>query len=170
MMKKGLDDSDDDNDDDDEEEAEESWGKKHSNYYNGDTADLEIGQDMADAEDEAEAAMELHRGKLARMTEEDFADDLGASSASDSESEQNIGSKLNGKTAAKAGRSAKKALKRGASAETQGLGELELVALGNSHNAANVQIEHISRDLSKLSKDQRLELVSGVAHTGCYVF
>lgn len=31
------------------------WGKK-GNYWSGDTADLEIGQDMEDAEDEEEAA------------------------------------------------------------------------------------------------------------------
>ena len=41
--------------DDDEEEQEEGWGKKKA-YWSGDTADLEIGQDVQDAEDEEEAA------------------------------------------------------------------------------------------------------------------
>lgn len=35
------------------------WGKK-SNYYSGDTADLEIGQDHGDAEDEEVAAKVLY--------------------------------------------------------------------------------------------------------------
>ena len=48
-------------DDDDEEEDEdgtqgESWGKKKA-YWDGDTADLEIGQDIADAEEEEDAAL-----------------------------------------------------------------------------------------------------------------
>ena len=42
-------------DDDEEEEQEEGWGKKKA-YWSGDTADLEIGQDVQDAEDEEEAA------------------------------------------------------------------------------------------------------------------
>lgn len=33
------------------------WGRKKKAYWSGDTADLEIGQDMEDAEDEEEAAM-----------------------------------------------------------------------------------------------------------------
>jgi hypothetical protein len=33
----------------------EGWGKKKA-YWSGDTADLEIGQDVQDAEDEEEAA------------------------------------------------------------------------------------------------------------------
>lgn len=52
---------DDDSDEDSHDEEEKSgWGKK-SNYYSGDTADLEIGQDEADAEDEEVA---VHVGAM----------------------------------------------------------------------------------------------------------
>ena len=44
-----------DEEDDEKDEEFLGWGKK-SNYYSGDTADLEIGQDHLDAEDEEEAA------------------------------------------------------------------------------------------------------------------
>jgi hypothetical protein len=61
-MRKGSrakDDDDDDDDDDDEDSDEddkpEKWGKKKT-YWTGDTADLEIGQDVEDAEDEERAA------------------------------------------------------------------------------------------------------------------
>ena len=33
-----------------------SWGKKKKNYWEGDTADLEIGQEFEDAQDEEEEA------------------------------------------------------------------------------------------------------------------
>ena len=46
---------DEDGDDDEEENPSSSWGKKKA-YWSGDTADLEIGQDVQDAEDEEEAA------------------------------------------------------------------------------------------------------------------
>ena len=42
---------------DDSDEEEEGWGKKKKTYWSGDTADLEIGQDVQDAEDEEDAAM-----------------------------------------------------------------------------------------------------------------
>lgn len=44
-----------------ESETEEAdagdWGKKKNTYWSGDTADLEIGQEIQDAEDEEAAAM-----------------------------------------------------------------------------------------------------------------
>lgn len=50
---------DDDDDDDDglnnKVESSQRWGKK-STFWTGDTADLEIGQDIEDAEDEERAA------------------------------------------------------------------------------------------------------------------
>lgn len=65
----------------DEEEApedeDEGWGRKKKAYYSADTADLEIGQDIEDAKDEEEAALELHKKTLSRMTEDDFFDDFG---------------------------------------------------------------------------------------------
>lgn len=44
-------DEDSDESENDDDAGNSGWGKK-SNYYSGDTADLEIGQDEADAEDE----------------------------------------------------------------------------------------------------------------------
>lgn len=52
------------------------WGKKKKNYYAGDTADLEIGQDIEDAIDEEAAAIELNTEKLKRMKDSDFYDDF----------------------------------------------------------------------------------------------
>lgn len=43
------------NSDEDSDVEKDGWGKKKA-YWSGDTADLEIGQDVQDAEDEEEAA------------------------------------------------------------------------------------------------------------------
>jgi U3 small nucleolar RNA-associated protein 3 len=62
-------------DDDDEEEDMEDvrdWGKKKAAYYNGDTADLEIGQDEEDAYLEEEAAKEVQAARYKEMSEDDF--------------------------------------------------------------------------------------------------
>ena len=77
----GTDSTDDGNSDESDEDLEtrslkgskEGWGKK-KNYYAGDTADLEIGQDVQDAYDEEEAAMSLQKERLASMQESDFMD------------------------------------------------------------------------------------------------
>jgi U3 small nucleolar RNA-associated protein 3 len=63
--------------DDFEDEPTESdilnWGKKiKKDYYGGDTADLEIGQDEEDAEMEEEAGREVVRARLEKMDEDDF--------------------------------------------------------------------------------------------------
>jgi len=58
-----------------------NWGKK-KHYWAGDTADLEIGQDMQDALDEEEAANELQENRLRSMDMKDYG-----SSSSDSDSE-----------------------------------------------------------------------------------
>ena len=60
-----------------------NWGKK-KHYWAGDTADLEIGQDMQDALDEEEAANELQENRLRAMDLQDY----GSSSSSDSDSER----------------------------------------------------------------------------------
>ena len=76
--RKGAADGDDSGSDDDiggVANKEESWGKKKKTYWEGDTGDLEIGQDFEDAEDEEAAAGELHQQKLQRMTDADFLDD-----------------------------------------------------------------------------------------------
>ena len=63
-----------DDSDDDEMPVQDirDWGKKKSDYYNGDTADLEIGQEKDDAFVEEEAAKEIQAARLAEMNEEDF--------------------------------------------------------------------------------------------------
>lgn len=63
-----------------------SWGRKQA-YWMGDTADLEIGQDMQDAEDEEEAARDLEKSRLQAMNAEDFGD-YSSSEDSDSDSEE----------------------------------------------------------------------------------
>ena len=61
IMGRGGEESESEEEEEDEEDAVDGlressgWGKK-SNYWSGDTADLEIGQDVEDAEDEEEAA------------------------------------------------------------------------------------------------------------------
>jgi hypothetical protein len=64
----------DDNNDDEGVKGVASWGKKKS-YYTGDTADLEIGQDVQDAIDEEEAALSLQQERLESKRESDFLDD-----------------------------------------------------------------------------------------------
>ena len=69
------DDSDDDEDDDEEEDKKSNllnWGAKKHSYYHGDTADLEIGQDVDDAYLEEEAGREVEKARLEDMEEGDF--------------------------------------------------------------------------------------------------
>ena len=49
-----------------------NWGKRKRDYYHGDTADLEIGQEVEDAELEEEGAKEILKARLEGMTENDF--------------------------------------------------------------------------------------------------
>ena len=69
-------DSDEDDSDDDEAGKLTKWGKKKS-YYDGDTADLEIGQEFDDAKEEEKAAKEIVKEKMSRMKAADFFDDVG---------------------------------------------------------------------------------------------
>jgi U3 small nucleolar RNA-associated protein 3 len=48
------------------------WGRRKSDYYNGDTADLELGQEEDDAFVEEEAAKEIQAARYEQMQEEDF--------------------------------------------------------------------------------------------------
>lgn len=67
--------SDDDDDSDDDEEKKSNllnWGAKKNSYYHGDTADLEIGQDVDDAYLEEEAGREVEKARLEDMEEGDF--------------------------------------------------------------------------------------------------
>lgn len=91
-------DSNDDTDDDDSIDDFEipetdvlNWGKRKKDYYNGDTADLELGQEVEDAELEEEAGKEVLETRMKDMTEDDFMldddddddDDKSEKSASD---------------------------------------------------------------------------------------
>jgi len=49
-----------------------NWGKKKALYYNGDTADLEIGQEEEDALLEEDAAKEVQASRFQEMEEDDF--------------------------------------------------------------------------------------------------
>ena len=67
-------------DDDDDNDANHNtsrvvrdWGRSKKDYYHGDTADLEIGQEQEDALLEEEAAKELQAARYEQMKEEDFA-------------------------------------------------------------------------------------------------
>jgi len=89
--------SDDDLDDEfDDGEATETnvldWGKKKRDYYLGDTADLEIGQDEEDAEVEEEAGREVVRARLEKMDEGDFM--LGDEDDGDDEAHSNKSKKF----------------------------------------------------------------------------
>jgi U3 small nucleolar RNA-associated protein 3 len=56
-----------------------NWGKNKDSYYHGDTADLEIGQEVADAYLEEDAAREVMDARYRNMTDADFvlSDDEG---------------------------------------------------------------------------------------------
>mmetsp|Transcript_20286 Transcript_20286/g.42428 ORF Transcript_20286/g.42428 Transcript_20286/m.42428 type:complete len:694 (-) Transcript_20286:38-2119(-) len=67
------DDSDSDSEDDDEGQSNLlNWGDKKHSYYHGDTADLEIGQDVEDAYLEEEAGREVEKARLDAMDDADF--------------------------------------------------------------------------------------------------
>ena len=63
------------------------WGNRKRDYYHGDTADLEIGQEEEDAELEEEAGEEVLNARLKDMDEDDFM--LEGKSDSDSDVEIN---------------------------------------------------------------------------------
>ncbi len=70
-----------------------NWGKRKKDYYHGDTADLEIGQEVEDAELEEEAGKEVLKARLEGMTEDDFMldddDDSDDDDDDDSDQEEN---------------------------------------------------------------------------------
>lgn len=139
-VRMGKTEDDDEDEEDDMEEGDDSlshtlsgWGKK-SNYYSGDTADLEIGQDQADAEDEEAAANELRKEQLSKRQERDYDD---SEAKSDSDIEESEPSKALNKQ----------------------LNQLSTQTTGHG----KVMIEKIQRDISKLSKKQRLEILKSEA-------
>ena len=64
---------DDDDDDDEDELGGSKFGRKKRLYYGGDTADLEIGQSVNDAEAEEKLAIAESRRSLARLDQSNFA-------------------------------------------------------------------------------------------------
>lgn len=71
-----LEDDDEEDDEDDEAEDELSglrWGGSKKQMYGGDTADLEIGQDVGEAEEEEALAAELRARQLEALDADDFA-------------------------------------------------------------------------------------------------
>ena len=96
------DDDDSDNDDDDDTTLYDkskilNWGDKKSAYYHGDTADLEIGQNLEDAYLEEEAAREILANQAKYMDEEDYLLGGGTGGGGDGEEE----SSMNGGSAIK---------------------------------------------------------------------
>lgn len=83
-----------------------NWGKQKKDYYHGDTNDLEIGQEVEDAELEEEGAKEVLKARLEGMTEDDFmlddddSDDddesetQDANDLKDQEPQQNVSTKI----------------------------------------------------------------------------
>lgn len=61
-------------DDEEEEDLQDvrNWGRNKKAYYHGDTADLEIGQEIDDAYLEEEAAKEVQRARYEEMSDNDF--------------------------------------------------------------------------------------------------
>lgn len=133
IMKNNKDDDNDSEDDESEEEvADETsgWGKR-KNFWSGDTADLEIGQDIEDAEDEEDAAMALRREQIAKQKESDYFDEF-----EDDEIIDPVSAKKSSKLTA----------------------ELELLSSA-SGQSKKISIEKLDRDISKLTKAQKLDMI-----------
>ena len=64
--------SDDDDEGDDGNDEIRDWGMKKTAYYYGDTADLEIGQEVEEALLEEDAAKDVLHARYQDMTEDDF--------------------------------------------------------------------------------------------------
>ena len=146
------DDSDDTGGDSGEEDGDEGWGRKKSNYYSGDTADLEIGQDVQDAEDEEAAVRDLHQQTVKKMKESDFYDN--PSDDDDDEDDSDSDEEVTLKKKAKSGKSKTK----GPNDKLQS--ELHTLALGAESSNSDVQVEKIERNIEKMSKNQKFALVS----------
>jgi hypothetical protein len=163
-------DSEEESEDDDDEDEEENWGRKASGFRGGDTADLEIGQDMDDALEEEAGALEQHRKKTKRMKASDFMEDFEGSNSDGSESESDSSSddsEDNVGTKAKGGKAVSKVNKKnGRNKGTRGdatVGDLAQVSLGQdevSDDEAAVQVEKLTKSLAHLTKQQRLDAVS----------
>lgn len=146
----------DDDEDEDDEPGTVAWGRKKKTYYSGDTADLEIGQDVDDALEEEEAAKDLYKSKLRRMTEKDF---LGEDSDDNEEEEEeqegqelSLGDQLKQKK--------QKTTKKDKSGNNLISQELEALALRQQSGEDTEEVEKVAKSLSHLSKEQRLDLLA----------
>jgi hypothetical protein len=125
-----------DSDAEDSGDEEEGWGRKKKTYWEGDTADLEIGQDMDDAIEEEAAAQDLQKQKVKRMKASDFMEEFAASgseeSASDSGSDDDDSVEQWG---------AKKGLTERGAAST--VGNLAQVSLGQDEVESDREVLHL---------------------------
>ncbi len=164
------DDEDDDDEDDEDDPKSKKWGKKKT-YWTGDTADLEIGQEIEDAYAEEEAAKELQQQKLKRMKKKDFYDDLEASDDEDEEEEEEVdenanadvlGNRLDKKNKKNQQKSTEN--KKTSSTKDKIAKELEAIVVDGNNDMNDIQTEQLAKDISSFTKDQKLELVSANKH------
>lgn len=164
------DDEDDDDEDDEDDPKSKKWGKKKT-YWTGDTADLEIGQEIEDAYAEEEAAKELQQQKLKRMKKKDFYDDLEASDDDEDEEEEEadenanadvLGNRLDKKNKKNQQKSTEN--KKTSSTKDKIAKELEAIVVDGNNDMNDIQTEQLAKDISSFTKDQKLELVSANKH------
>lgn len=166
------DDEDDDDEDDEDDPKSKKWGKKKT-YWTGDTADLEIGQEIEDAYAEEEAAKELQQQKLKRMKKKDFYDDLEASGDDEDEEEEEeeadenanadvLGNRLDKKNKKNQQKSTEN--KKTSSTKDKIAKELEAIVVDGNNDMNDIQTEQLAKDISSFTKDQKLELVSANKH------
>jgi U3 small nucleolar RNA-associated protein 3 len=89
--------SDDDNEEDDDDNDEiRDWGAKKMAYYYGDTADLEIGQEVEEALLEEDAAKDVLNARYQDMTEDDFM--INDDNEIQNDSHRTVGDSISGST------------------------------------------------------------------------
>jgi U3 small nucleolar RNA-associated protein 3 len=138
-------DDDDDSDDDEEDQAIKSmtsqWGKNKKAFHGADVTELELDDDENEqAKLEEQAALELQSSQLGQMEEDDFDDDLD----DDSEDEED----------GKKGKGRSKSQDDGLlEAMNDDLSDIQFSKSGS------VAVEKVSKKLTHLSKDEKLEIV-----------
>ena len=105
-------------------------------------------QDIQDAEDEEEAAKDLHQESMKNMREDDFQNDY--SSSEDSAASDNGDPEG----------SRKKRKSKGKKKDDKLNKELQVLALGSPSNGELSSVERLARDVSKMTKSQKLSLIA----------
>jgi U3 small nucleolar RNA-associated protein 3 len=127
----------------DEEHMAKDWGKRKANYYAADTADIDLESDEEAAELEEEEARRLQMERAEALDEDDVD--------------------INGMLDAVVPAKATKGKRKGKTSKSSSGGlaaALHLAGgLGGSSNADGVQLQKVQRDMQKLSKDEKLQLV-----------